>query len=40
MPGAFTPTCTAEHLPGYVKQLPKFQSLGYETIGVITTNDR
>ena len=40
MPGAFTPTCTKEHLPGYVKQLPQFQSLGYDTVAVLTTNDR
>lgn len=40
MPGAFTPTCTTEHLPGYIKLAPKFKSLGIEKIGVMTTNDR
>ena len=40
MPGAFTPTCTQEHLPGYVKKAKKFASLGYDTIAVVTTNDK
>ena len=25
VPGAFTPTCTNEHLPGYIKHFEKFQ---------------
>ena len=40
MPGAFTPTCTQEHLPGYIKQAKKFADLGYRTIAVVTTNDK
>jgi glutaredoxin/glutathione-dependent peroxiredoxin len=40
MPGAFTPTCTEKHLPGYVEQASQFKQLGYDTIAVLTTNDR
>lgn len=40
MPGAFTPTCTQEHLPGYIKQAKRFANLGYKTIAVVTTNDK
>lgn len=41
MPGAFTPTCTTEHLPGYVKIAPKLKSEGgIDTIAILTTNDR
>jgi glutaredoxin/glutathione-dependent peroxiredoxin len=40
MPGAFTTTCSTEHLPGFVKNAKKIQSLGVDTIAVVTTNDR
>jgi peroxiredoxin len=40
MPGAFTTTCTSEHLPGYRDSLENFHKLGYDTIAVVTTNDR
>jgi peroxiredoxin len=40
MPGAFTPTCSKEHLPGYIKAVPKLESLGIEKIAIVTTNDR
>ena len=40
MPGAFTTTCSTEHLPGFVKSAKKIQSLGVDTIAVVTTNDR
>lgn len=41
MPGAFTPTCSKKHLPGYIELATKFQSLcNINTIGIITTNDR
>lgn len=40
MPGAFTPVCTAQHLPGYIKLAPKLSALGYDTIACVTTNDR
>lgn len=40
MPGAFTTTCTSEHLPGYRDSMKDFHKLGYDTIAVVTTNDR
>jgi len=40
MPGAFTPTCTDEHLPGYIRGARKFKRLGVKTLAVVTTNDR
>lgn len=40
MPGAFTTTCSTEHLPGFVKNAKKIQSFGVDTIAVVTTNDR
>lgn len=40
MPGAFTPTCTRKHLPGYIDNAPRFAELGIEKIAVVTTNDR
>jgi peroxiredoxin len=40
MPGAFTPTCTQQHLPGYIQAYDKFKDLDYSTIAIITTNDR
>jgi glutaredoxin/glutathione-dependent peroxiredoxin len=40
MPGAFTPTCDKEHLPGYIKSADKLAALGIEKVAVVTTNDR
>jgi glutaredoxin/glutathione-dependent peroxiredoxin len=41
MPGAFTPTCSTQHLPGYVKNAGKLAEVGgINTIAVMTTNDR
>ena len=37
---AFTPTCTDEHLPGYIRNARKFRRLGVKKLAVITTNDR
>ena len=40
MPGAFTPTCTDAHLPGYMNRAAQFAQVGVSNIGVVTTNDR
>ena len=40
MPGAFTPVCTSEHLPGFLKASSQLQNLGVDTIAVVTTNDK
>lgn len=40
MPGAFTPVCTSEHLPGFIAASSKLNQLGVQTIAVVTTNDK
>jgi len=40
MPGAFTPTCTSEHLPGFIRNARKFRRLGVDKLAIVTTNDK
>jgi peroxiredoxin len=37
-PGAYTPTCTNNHLPGFVKNYSNFKNKGYEVVG-LSMND-
>lgn len=39
VPGAFTPTCSSEHLPGYVKLYDEFKKKGIDDIFFVATND-
>jgi glutaredoxin/glutathione-dependent peroxiredoxin len=39
VPGAFTPTCDARHLPGYVDQADALKAKGVDTIAVTAVND-
>jgi peroxiredoxin len=39
MPGAFTPTCSRNHLPAYVEKADLFRGKGVDTIAVTTVND-
>ena len=39
VPGAFTPTCSNDHLPGYVKYYDSFKSKGIDEIFFISVND-
>lgn len=39
VPGAFTPTCSARHLPGYLENLPALKSKGVDVIAVVAYND-
>ena len=39
VPGAFTPTCTNEHLPGYIKHFDSFKLKGIDEIFFIAVND-
>lgn len=38
VPGAFTPTCSAKHLPGYIEKLSEFAARGIE-VACIAVND-
>lgn len=38
VPGAFTPTCSARHLPGYIEQLDAFRARGID-VACIAVND-
>lgn len=39
VPGAFTPTCNNNHLPGYVAHADAIKAKGVDTIAVISVND-
>ena len=39
VPGAFTPTCSARHLPGFVEHAQAFFDKGIDTIACIAVND-
>lgn len=39
LPGAFTPTCSAQHVPGYVKAFDAFKAAGVDEIWCVSVND-
>jgi len=39
VPGAFTPTCHAKHLPGYVADYDRFKAKGVDTLACLAVND-
>ncbi|KAI0746300.1 Redoxin [Daedaleopsis nitida] len=39
VPGAFTPSCHANHAPPYLAQLPALKAKGIDTVAVVSAND-
>ena len=39
LPGAYTPTCSAKHVPGYVEQAAAFKAAGVDEIWCVSVND-
>jgi len=39
VPGAFTPTCSAYHLPGYIEHREEFLAKGVDAIACMSVND-
>jgi peroxiredoxin len=39
LPGAYTPTCSAKHVPGYVEQLPALKAKKIDEVWCVAVND-
>ena len=39
LPGAFTPTCSAKHVPGFVEKADAFKAAGVDEIWCLAVND-
>jgi glutaredoxin/glutathione-dependent peroxiredoxin len=39
LPGAFTPTCSAKHVPGYTEHVAEFKAAGVDEIWCVSVND-
>ncbi|KAF9886237.1 hypothetical protein FE257_011850 [Aspergillus nanangensis] len=39
LPGAFTPVCSARHVPEYIERLPEIREKGVDVVAVLAYND-
>lgn len=39
VPGAFTPTCSEQHLPGFIEAVDAFRAKGVDTVACTAVND-
>jgi peroxiredoxin len=39
LPGAFTPTCSAKHVPGYAQNIDQLKAKGVSEVWCVATND-
>jgi len=39
LPGAFTPTCSAKHLPGFIEKAAELKAKGIQAIACVSVND-
>ncbi len=39
VPGAYTPTCDKQHMPGFVERVAELQAKGFDTVACTSVND-